>query len=254
MNLKFGRLTVIYYFRKNNYKMVHCICSCGKEKDVYNSNLISGRTKSCGCLEYENRHKFKDLSNQKFGRLMALYPTNERNYGSVVWECRCACGNLVRKNAHVLLKGDVKSCGCLRKKQQDITGKRFGHLIALNALDNKLNWKTLWRCQCKCGNLCNVSFTNLFYNHTKSCGCLRNQEYRTLVDGTILECLKSKIFKNNTSGVKGVYRCRGMWVAYITFQGKRYYLGAYNNLDEVASARKQAEDKFFIPLIKKLST
>ena len=36
----------------------------------------------------------KDLTGQRFGRLTALYPTNRRDYkGSVIWHCRCDCGN-----------------------------------------------------------------------------------------------------------------------------------------------------------------
>lgn len=241
----------MYYFKKNNYKMAHCVCSCGNEKDVYNSNLVSGRTKSCGCLEYENRHKYKDLTQQTFGRLTVLYPTEKRKDGSIVWVCECSCGNQIQRDAHSLLRGDVKSCGCLRKKKRNIQNQRFGNLIAVEPLDTLLNWKTLWKCRCECGNSCTVSYTNLYLGHTKSCGCLRDQEYRTLVDGTVVENLSSKLSKNNTSGVKGVYFCRGKWIAYINFKGVRHYLGSFDTIDKAAAARKNAEEKYFEPVLQK---
>lgn len=48
---------------------------------------------------------------------------------------------------------------------------------------------------------------------------------------------------NNTSGVHGVsYFSRiGMWVARIGVNGKSIFLGRYNNLEEAALARRQAE-------------
>ena len=36
-----------------------------------------------------------DLTNQRFGKLLALCPTDERKGGSVVWKCLCDCGNTV---------------------------------------------------------------------------------------------------------------------------------------------------------------
>lgn len=55
---KFGRLTVLHpvFMQKtaSKKKMAWlCRCDCGKEKIVLRNNLISGRTKSCGCLHSE---------------------------------------------------------------------------------------------------------------------------------------------------------------------------------------------------------
>lgn len=231
--------------------MAHCICSCGNEKDVYYSNLVSGRTKSCGCLEYENRHQYKDISNREFGNLTALYPTEDRKYGSVVWMCKCSCGITVKKDAHALLRGDTKSCGCLKKKKQDAQNKTFGKLFVIEAQDSKLSWKTIWKCRCQCGTYCYVSYSNLYFGHTRSCGCLRDQEHRTVIKGTVVECLNSTLSKNNTSGVKGVYFSRGKWVAYITFQGIRHHLGSFDSIVDAAEARKKGEKKYFEPFLRK---
>ncbi len=147
-------------------------------------------------------------------------------------------------------RGEIRSCGCLKEKQFHIEKQVFGNLTVIEPLNKKLDWKTKWRCKCSCGQLCEVSYGNLSSGHTKSCGCLKRVESRTCVKGTIVECLKAKLAKNNTSGVKGVYRCKGMWVAYITFRGKRHYLGTYDNLSEAALARKKAEDKYFFAVVK----
>lgn len=47
---------------------------------------------------YERKQsgKMKDLSNRRFGRLTAEFPTERRDHkGSVYWSCRCICGNQV---------------------------------------------------------------------------------------------------------------------------------------------------------------
>lgn len=58
-----------------------------------------------------------DLSNQKFGRLTALYPIKERRRGRIVWHCQCECGNHVDVVVSDLTTGDTISCGCLKKEQ-----------------------------------------------------------------------------------------------------------------------------------------
>jgi hypothetical protein len=49
--LQFGRLTVVRYAGSKNGAVWFCICVCdGKEIPVAAHNLVSGDTKSCGCL------------------------------------------------------------------------------------------------------------------------------------------------------------------------------------------------------------
>lgn len=57
--------------------------------------------------------KIKDLTRQRFGRLIALKPTDERYRGSVVWECECKCGAVCFIGAGNLRSDNTQSCGCL---------------------------------------------------------------------------------------------------------------------------------------------
>ena len=58
----------------------------------------------------------------------------------------------------------------------DLTGKRFGRLIALRyvGLSNHQGHqrKARWECRCDCGNKKIVVSQNLRKGHTRSCGCL----------------------------------------------------------------------------------
>lgn len=59
--------------------------------------------------------KALDLTGQRFGKLVAVRPTDKREYSHIVWECRCDCGNVCLANQNALKKGSKKSCGCIRK-------------------------------------------------------------------------------------------------------------------------------------------
>lgn len=107
---RFGKLTVINRLDKKagTHYYYRCLCDCGKYKDVLGTNLKQGNVRSCGCL------RKKELTGQKFGRLTALYPLEERNqYGSIVWHCKCDCGNEIDVPANWLGKY-INSCGCLK--------------------------------------------------------------------------------------------------------------------------------------------
>lgn len=60
--------------------------------------------------------KKKDVSGQRFCRLVAISPTEERNRGAVVWLCKCDCGKEILMGLNVLQSKTTKSCGCLRKE------------------------------------------------------------------------------------------------------------------------------------------
>lgn len=57
---RFGRLTAVEYVgakrtNTNRWSMWRCKCDCGKESVVRYIHLVTGNTKSCGCLEAENK-------------------------------------------------------------------------------------------------------------------------------------------------------------------------------------------------------
>lgn len=56
---RFGRLVCIKPHDKNNYGTIwECSCDCGKKVFVNASNLISGNTKSCGCLQKDKAREY----------------------------------------------------------------------------------------------------------------------------------------------------------------------------------------------------
>ena len=53
----------------------------------------------------------------------------------------------------------------------DLTGKRFGRLVAISRIPPGRDTRSMWLCECKCGNTAIVSVSNLRNGHTTSCGC-----------------------------------------------------------------------------------
>ena len=60
-------------------------------------------------------------------------------------------------------------------KVSDLTGVRFGRLVAVEFVDYGANHAGLWRCACDCGGERVVPRTSLLQQYTRSCGCLRRE-------------------------------------------------------------------------------
>lgn len=182
---KFGHLLVLEESNIRLSKRVtwKCICDCGNEKLVTTSDLRTGHTSSCGCAKGNK----KDITQQRFGHLIALNPTSDRDSSqSVMWLCQCDCGRQIKVAASHLLSGNTTSCGCVRiqklieankKRKIDLTNQKFGLLTALREMGVNNNKSILWECLCECGKLTIVSSHDLLTGNTKSCGCQRDKSF-----------------------------------------------------------------------------
>lgn len=56
-------------------------------------------------------------------------------------------------------------------KPRNLTGQRFGNLVAISRADNDPSGKTRWLCRCDCGEEKVILSTNLVRGLTRSCGC-----------------------------------------------------------------------------------
>ena len=58
--------------------------------------------------------KYKDISGQKFGKLTAIKPIDEKCKSGhhKKWLCVCDCGNTAIVTSDHLIKEDTKTCGC----------------------------------------------------------------------------------------------------------------------------------------------
>lgn len=121
----FGQLKVIAYQQQGHWL---CQCSCQKECSCTTTQLLQGKRTHCGC-QTVRKGRIADLTGRRFHRLVALEPLPERDSkGSVVWRCRCDCGKEVKASRHMLLDGNMKSCGCQKHEHDKILFTYLNHV------------------------------------------------------------------------------------------------------------------------------
>lgn len=180
---RFGKLTVVQMLdeRKNKLIMYECQCDCGNTVTV-SRKYLSKTTDfaSCGC-NWKGTNWPSDITGLHFGKLTALKPTEKRRQNNVVWACKCDCGNIAYVSRDRLVFGSVTSCGCWRKESLslrqslNLTGQRFGRLVAIRPLEERINTNIVWECKCDCGNTVQILATKLKTGYTQSCGCLQRE-------------------------------------------------------------------------------
>ena len=117
-NRRFGMLVALKRIESDNRDTRWlCRCDCGNLKTVATRNLKNGNVRSCGCMGTAYK---EDLTGKQFGRLTVISKTNRRNAsGSVMWKCRCICGNETDVSQGDLVHGGAVSCGCRQKELHD---------------------------------------------------------------------------------------------------------------------------------------
>lgn len=134
-----------------------------------------------------------DLTGQNFNYLTVIERDFEKGKlhktGKAYWKCQCKCGNIVSIVGSDLRNGKTQSCGCMRTTKGsyngfDLLGKKFGKLTVLERLPNRYE-KRYWKCECECGNIVEVSSSDLKSGHTYGCGCSKSKGEQLI--GTILK-------------------------------------------------------------------
>lgn len=135
---------------------------------------------------------------------------------------------------------------------KDITGQRFGRLVALEPTEKRSGDSVVWKCQCDCGNISLHSANGLKRGNIKSCGCSRKenlslQQNLGYVEGTCIKFIENadKVSARNSSGHRGVQKFRNKWQAKITFKKKTYHLGTFEDKEDAIKARLEAEEKLY---------
>lgn len=143
--------------------------------------------------------------------------------------------------------------------KKDISGHTYGYLKAVRCTGEKENGSYLWEFECTCGNHIVRRIGLVTGGKIVSCGChkARNLTTKSLPEkfgqffGTNVSRITSKKPQSNTSsGHRGVslHHQEGRndtWIAYIYFQGTRFYLGSFSDKQDAIKARESAEKHIF---------
>ena len=125
----------------------------------------------------------KDLTGQRFGRLVAVEPLESEPGKGVLWHCKCDCGGSKDVPSSRLLGKKTQSCGCIKRElreKQNITSKRFGRLVAVEFRYYNENHGDCWLFRCDCGNEKIMPAANVKWCRVRSCGCLQTEHIEHL--------------------------------------------------------------------------
>lgn len=142
-----------------------------------------------------------DRTGQRFGRLSVLEYAGPNS--GATWKCKCDCGTYTIVRADNLRTGKTTSCGCYMREslatatakmrgqpsaqRRDITGKRFGRLLATYRtgtfeVGKNKSRHSFWMFKCDCGTEKQLDLNSVTTGKVVSCGCynrentiLRNQ-------------------------------------------------------------------------------
>ncbi len=124
----------------------------------------------------------------QLGHLKVISDTGNRKNGYIIWNCLCDCGASIELDTRTLQRGTVRDCGCITKikpGQKDLTGMRFGRLIAFEPTQERgKSGGIIWRCRCDCGNECYAVSTQLTKGYRKSCDCWRHPRRKDFIGKT----------------------------------------------------------------------
>ena len=207
--------------------------------------------------------KVVDLNGKTFGFLKVIGREESGPDGKSRWRCRCKCGTEKIVYGANLTRLQTVSCGC--KKQNYLSGQHIGNLQVLERSDHYATRGKrrvrLWKCRCDCGAItykATDTLTNDDVNMCQKCAekyCAdKARENAGFVEKTQLSKIRqSSSVSTNASGVKGVYlnKKTGNYTARIKFQGVTHYLGTFGTLKEAVNARKEAEEKYFGPVLER---
>lgn len=215
-NQTFGRLMVVSRATPLNYRARwHCVCSCGKTKDVLEQNLLNGHVKSCGCLlSQEVRARITKYNGKNNRELHG--ETKTRLYG--IW-------------------ASMKS-RCYLKTSSSYSN--YG-LRGIRVCDE---WKSSFLAF-KAWSLANGYTDSLTLDRINVDGdyCPSNCRWVSLS----VQGFNKRIQNRNTSGCVGVSfnKQERKWVAYISKNRTFHFLGTFANKDDAIAARKQAEQYYY---------
>jgi hypothetical protein len=113
------------------------------------------------------------------------------------------------------------------RKIRDISGMRFGRLVAIRPTGEKSGTSLVWLCSCDCGKSKNISVKLLVEGRRKSCGCkmithaeaerlVERKKLRSVWAAMIKRCIHPKNKDYRYYGARGIKVCE-RWMVFNNF-------------------------------------
>ena len=208
---RFGRWTVLRKSDRHLYWW--CRCDCGREKEVYYSSLLGGKSHSCSSCA--NRKANPATAKAYFAKAKAK--EGQTINGWIVVEAIQK-----KKNNYLLCRAICPKC----KKEVTVKLSRLQYISQCAKCTRDLAKKT-------------DVIHDVTYVDGSSLSSVRSRA-------------NGHVNHNSSTGVNGVSRMsNGRYRAYINFRRKQYNLGSFDTSEEASAARKEAEKLIYAPFLEK---
>lgn len=227
---KFGLLTVIRQIddyitpKGRRHARWWCRCECGNELAVVGYHLKEkNKIKSCGCYtipriqEIQKEHNEYDMDNYEYG-------VGYTNKGIEFW---------FDKEDYDLIKNycwSYSDYGYLVAWDQATKKKVNFHRLVMGVMEND-----------------NVRIVDHKIHPPRKEPKIDNRKSNLRIVTHYENAKNHQIYSNNTSGVSGVTynKQNDQWVARISVNGERIFLGYFNKKEDAINARYDAEIKYY---------
>lgn len=142
--------------------------------------------------------KARGKPGDRFGRLTLIERQGER------WLARCDCGiekSILTTNIY---SGHTQSCGCLhhevlttknaeqlreraKNNIKDVSGRRFGRLVAVECVGRNDHRMAMWLVRCDCGEERIVQLGALMSSVVISCGCAKVERLKQRIEAHVAQ-------------------------------------------------------------------
>lgn len=202
-----------------------CECACEKHtrREVVEHNLITGDSKSCGCLRvYAAINNGK--TTKKYNEVVLNLQDEHGLYG--VGYC---------SNTNTEFFFDMDDYNIIKEYCWLEHVIRGYHALEAKIPNQKETTRMHWL------------LVGKYYDH-KDRNPLNNRRYNLRPANNIENAQNRTIQSNNTSGIIGVcwHSSKQRWIASITVNKKRKELGRFKNKEDAIRARLQAEKQYFV--------
>lgn len=156
---KFNRLQVLRFSHSDKRwrKWYNVVCDCGNKKVVMGSAMVSGNTKSCGCLSMETKQNQRiDNNHSEITAIILGYKRHAERRG-FEWL-------LSRENVIAIIKETCFYCGTLpsnNKKTKSSVGKGLNY-SGIDRIDSNKNYEK--SNVVSCCRICNYAKSNMSLN------------------------------------------------------------------------------------------
>lgn len=208
----------------------------------------------------------KNLIGQTFGELTVIKRVENNKYGRARWLCKCSCGNEKITTGKLLLKGDTKSCGCIKRNLNQYefdkniciatTSKGVKHIFDIEDYEKvkDISWQMT-----EFGYIYGIYNKKQVFIHQLITGFkypiidhinrnkLDNRKCNLRPATTNQNARNKCVRRTNNSGYIGVSwdKRENKWLVKICVDYKSIFLGRYKNIEDAIKARLKAEKEYY---------